>query len=79
MRSCVLCGASLEQRRADARHCGGACRAEASRLRRILDGVGAPPYYSIHHRLGARRAYRADPSGSAANKPRGGATKKGLK
>lgn len=42
-RSCVICGESLSGRRADARHCGGPCRAEASRLRRILAGEGAPP------------------------------------
>jgi len=61
LRSCVICGGSLSGRRADARHCGGPCRAEASRLRRILDGVGAPPYSSIYERLDAYRASKAQP------------------
>lgn len=50
MRVCVVCGASLEGQRSDARHCGGPCRAEASRLRRILDG-NAGPYASIRQRM----------------------------
>lgn len=33
MRSCEVCGASLEDRRSHARHCGGRCRAAASRAR----------------------------------------------
>jgi hypothetical protein len=36
LRSCVICGASLEGRHADARHCGAPCRAEASLLRAVL-------------------------------------------
>ena len=60
MRSCVVCGASLDGRRADARHCGGPCRAEASRLRQILKGSARVPYRSIHQRLGARRAPSTD-------------------
>jgi hypothetical protein len=44
MRVCVVCGTSLEGRRADARHCGGPCRAEASLLRAILRGKTTAPY-----------------------------------
>jgi hypothetical protein len=55
MRVCVLCDASLEGRRADARHCSGACRAEASRLRAILSGRGSGSYESIKQRLQACR------------------------
>jgi hypothetical protein len=55
MRVCVVCGNSLEGRRIDARHCGGPCRAEASRLRAILSGRGSGPYRSLAERLEARR------------------------
>jgi hypothetical protein len=41
MRVCVVRGAPLEGRRVDARHCGGPCRAEASRLKAILSGRGS--------------------------------------
>ena len=51
----MVCGTSLEGRRADARRCGGPCRAEASRLRAILSGRGSGPYRSVAERLGARR------------------------
>ena len=52
-RGCVVCGAPLAGRRAHARCCGGACRAEAARLRAILDG--RPGFYrSISARLAAR-------------------------
>jgi hypothetical protein len=37
-RVCVLCGAPLNGSRPDARHCGPACRREASRLRALLSG-----------------------------------------
>ena len=51
MDSCVVCGGSLSGRRADARHCGGPCRAEASRLRRLLRGKEVGPYRSVNERL----------------------------
>jgi hypothetical protein len=37
-RQCVACGGSLEGRRADAQSCGGACRAEKSRLAQASQG-----------------------------------------
>jgi hypothetical protein len=52
MRSCIVCGASLDGMRSDARHCGPPCRAEASRLRGILDG-NAGPYESVRERMAA--------------------------
>jgi hypothetical protein len=52
MRSCVICGSSLEDRRSDARYCGGPCRAEGSRLRRILEGEEST-YASVRERIAA--------------------------
>jgi hypothetical protein len=52
-RRCCVCGGSLEGRRRQARTCGGACRAEASRLRRLL--AGEQPVdgcYSVADRVG---------------------------
>lgn len=46
-RVCPACGASLEGRRADARYCTGACRAEASRLERLLAGKPVDGYTSL--------------------------------
>ena len=37
-RVCVLCGGPLDGQRAQARHCGPACRREAARLRALLAG-----------------------------------------
>jgi hypothetical protein len=68
MRSCVVCGAPLEGRRSDARHCGPPCRAEASRLRQILNGSDAGPYRSIDDRLRARRVEpQANPTQKGPN------------
>ncbi len=50
-RVCVICGASLIGHRPHARHCSGACRAEASRIRGILSGETALPYRSLKERL----------------------------
>lgn len=54
-RSCVVCGGSMEGRRRHARCCGGACRAELSRLRRILAGRQADGYGSLSDMLSRRR------------------------
>ena len=54
-RCCVICGASLAGRRSDGHCCSGACRAERSRLRAILDGSGAAPYPSVRARVNAAR------------------------
>jgi hypothetical protein len=51
--NCGICAASLDGRRADARFCSGACRAEASRLRRILSGEGADGYATLADRQAA--------------------------
>jgi hypothetical protein len=52
MRVCVVCGAPLEGRRVDARHCGGPCRAEASRLKAILSGRGSGSHSSVMGQVG---------------------------
>lgn len=54
-RVCGVCGASLAGRRAHARYCRGACRAEASRLRRILAGQEADGWASLPARQAAAR------------------------
>lgn len=50
-RHCVFCDSSLAGQRRDAKHCSGACRAEASRLRAILDGTRRTPYRSLAQRM----------------------------
>jgi len=50
-RWCVICGTDISRRRSDARHCSGACRAEASRMRAILNNAGSVPYSSVAKRL----------------------------
>jgi hypothetical protein len=49
-RFCVVCTASLAGHRSHARHCSGACRAEASRIRAILSGDEALPWRSLKER-----------------------------
>lgn len=51
IRRCPVCGDSLDGMRAHARYCSGACRAEASRLRRLLDGSPADGFQSVADRL----------------------------
>jgi len=63
VRTCPICGAPLSGHRCDARYCGSACRAEAWRLRRLLDGETVGPYESVSDRLrswGSRGAGRLD-------------------
>ena len=50
---CVICGASLEALRADARYCSDAHKTEAYRLRRLLNGKPAGPYNTVEERLAA--------------------------
>jgi hypothetical protein len=50
-RCCVICGASLTGRRADAGVCGPPCRAERGRLRAILSGSDEATYPSVQDRL----------------------------
>jgi hypothetical protein len=53
-RVCILCGSPLSAaRRSHARYCSGACRAEAARLRAILNASGGVPYRSVAERMGA--------------------------
>jgi hypothetical protein len=50
-----ICGGDMAGMRADAVVCSAACRAEASRLRRLLSGSDADGYQSLTERLDARR------------------------
>jgi len=43
-RTCPICSAPLADRRRDALYCGGPCRAEASRLRRLREGLVVDGY-----------------------------------
>jgi hypothetical protein len=54
-RVCAICGTALDARRADARHCGAACRREASRLRRLLAGEPVEGYRNLAEYLNARQ------------------------
>jgi hypothetical protein len=54
-RTCPICGAALDDQRRDAVYCGGPCRAEASRVRRLREGQAVDGYsdlagYSARHR-----------------------------
>ena len=46
-RLCVLCGTPLNGQRPDARHCGEACRREASRIRAVLAGEPVDGHASL--------------------------------
>jgi hypothetical protein len=46
-RACVICGRDLAGHHRHARVCGGTCRAERSRLRRILDGAAPDGFVSL--------------------------------
>lgn len=46
-RTCPICGTSLEGRRKHARFCSAPCRAEGSRLRRLLSGREVDGYGSV--------------------------------
>ncbi len=54
-RVCVVCGTSLAAHRSQARHCSGACRAEASRIRAILAGKYSGEYVPLAGRFPALR------------------------
>lgn len=55
-----MCGASLDGRRSTAIYCGGACRADASRLRRLLSGQQVDGYRSVWDFLLAMQRKRTD-------------------
>jgi hypothetical protein len=50
-RTCGLCGVSLSGHRKGARFCSRACSAEASRLRRLLEGQEVDGFRSIAERV----------------------------
>ena len=50
-RVCALCGGDLSGRRRDAVFCSRICRAEASRIRRLLSGLEVDGYKSLAERL----------------------------
>lgn len=52
---CLVCGDDLSGRRRDALTCSGACRAERSRLRRLLAGGTVDGWDSVDARLRSRR------------------------
>jgi hypothetical protein len=53
--ACLVCGDDLSGRRRDALTCSGACRAERSRLRRLLAGGTVDGWDSVEDRLQSRR------------------------
>ena len=55
LRVCVVCGESLDGMRRHALFCGPPCRAEGSRLKRILAGAAPDGYPSLAGRLEAAR------------------------
>jgi hypothetical protein len=55
-RRCAMCGGPMEKRRRrHARYCSGACRAEASRLRRLAAGTPVDGFTSVADRAARRR------------------------
>ena len=54
MKVCRVCGGSLDGRRQGIKYCAAPCRAEASRLRAILNGDSAAPYRSLAERFEAQ-------------------------
>jgi hypothetical protein len=57
-RCCAFCGGSMEGRRPQALYCGGPCRADASRLRRLLSGEQVDGYRSARDFLRSARQSR---------------------
>jgi hypothetical protein len=53
LRRCLICGAALEDMRADALYCSTAHRVEAWRLRRLLAGEHVGPYRTVADRMAA--------------------------
>lgn len=53
MRRCEFCGACMDGRRAKARFCSTACRAEAWRIRRLLNGDAVGRYDTLAARMAA--------------------------
>lgn len=55
MRVCIICGRPLVNHRAHARACSASCRAEASRLKAIMEGTYSGRYRSVAERLSKAR------------------------
>ncbi len=51
---CRYCAAPMRWKRRSAVYCGSACRADASRLRRLLDGVPIDHYTSVEAFIATR-------------------------
>lgn len=66
IRLCPVCGESLDGRRRHARYCSGACRAEASRLRRLLEGSPVDGFASVADRLDRMTARNRTERGTRA-------------
>jgi hypothetical protein len=62
-RRCPICGTSLEGHRRDAVTCSGRCRAERSRLLRILGGTAADGSLTLPD-TGWERRKRTDRAGA---------------
>jgi hypothetical protein len=69
-RVCCVCGTSLAAHRPHARHCSGACRAEASRIKAILAGKYSGRYISLAERFQALRTPIKAHTGSPTMSPR---------
>jgi hypothetical protein len=61
-RTCPVCGAALANRRRDALYCGGPCRAEASRLRRLRTGRVVDGYRNVAAYKARQRRTESDGS-----------------
>ena len=53
--TCPICGALLSGLRSDAVYCSSACRAEASRRRRLVDGRVVEGYRDIESYIARQR------------------------
>lgn len=61
--ACRFCAKPMRGRRRHAVYCGNACRADASRLRRLLDGQAIDGYESVLAFLMTRRTRSAATKG----------------
>ena len=62
-RVCPVCGAALGDRRRDALYCGGPCRAEASRVRRLREGGPVDGYRDLGAYAGRHKRTQLGPTG----------------
>ncbi len=66
-RPCALYGASITNRRADARYCSSSHRREGGRIQAILSGRGSEPYLDLKTFLGSRQRRASGPWGAFLN------------